>query len=128
MWGAISAAIGGIADLLGIASGGRGLIDKWKGRHKVHWLNAPRPPEKLPKIEGRLVHPDHINLNATNKVFLVGTNAASCDKVRYLVRANRQGGESCFVYDLRTVKRIRDLHNEQASVAWNDFFGGRSPV
>jgi hypothetical protein len=122
MLGSIGAAIGAIADLLSLGDAGRKLIGFIQGKREVLWVNAPQPPEKLPKIKGRLIHPDHIDPNLRNKVFLVRTNAASRDKVRYVVRENRTRNESCFVYDLRTGQLVKEFHHQEGSIAWNNFF------
>jgi len=69
-----------------------------------------------------MMHPHPVKPGAANKIFLVGTNALSAKTVRYLVKLNRSGGQSCYVYDLQSRARVRDIDGPSGAIAWNDFF------
>lgn len=122
MLGETGILIGEITGVAGVVSMLIGLRRWWVGRLKVPWLDKPLPPEEVRKIPPRRVHPEPINVEAANKVFLVGTDAASNAKVRYLVKELRVQGESCYIYDLVSRKRIRDFTANSGSIRWNNFF------
>jgi hypothetical protein len=122
MFGTVGEIIGIVSGIGGIAGMTTAVYRIWRRRRILEWFHLTPPPPVPKRVPSRLKHPRPVNHGAANKVFLVGTNALSGTRVRYLVKSFRSGGESCYVYDLQAGTRVRDIDGAGGAIAWNNFF------
>ena len=122
MYQTILEVVGLISGVVGIAGFAVAVRKHWRSKKIVEWFRLPTPPVVPQKFPGRMQHPQPVNHDAANKVFLVGSNAISDRRVRFLAKLNRSGGQSCYIYDLQSGARVLDIDNAGGANAWNDFF------